>query len=503
MTSTLLFSAKQLMAGYRNTPVLEDINWQWQAGQQWAVLGANGAGKSALADVLSNTLKPLRGERHWLHGLDPKQDIQQLSFERHRQLIEHDKRFDNSNENEDAFDTGTTVGRYIISGLAQGTTPNANQTEHNTSRFEKIVEDCGIKSIIDQGVRYISTGESRKTLLARALYHNPKILIIDNPYEGLDQGSQASFRALLDKLLLSNIAILLLLQDPAELPSNISHVLQLESGHIIAQGEKNNIIDMLHIAQPKSVTAASRALPEALPRSYQVPLEQPLFKLCHVNVSYHDKPVLNDVNWQFDHGQHCHISGPNGAGKSTLLSLLCGDNHKAYGQDITLFGRKRGSGETVWDIKEKFGVVNTQLQLTHINRMRVAEVIASGLYDTVGLYHNCQGKARDIALQWLHTIGLESLAKTPFGELSFGQQRLALLARAMVKSPLVLILDEPCLGLDRSHRQQILSLVDQIAASGSSHILYVSHVSEELPHCINQKLQLVTHPSGGYSSKVS
>lgn len=503
MTELTLFSAKQLWAGYRSTPVLKDINWQWQSHQQWAVLGANGAGKSALADLLCDGLKPQRGERHWQQGLDPKKDIQQLSFERHRQLIEHDKRFDNSNENDDAFDTGTTVRRFIKQGMTQGASPCDKPNPQADVDFDAIIERCSIQSILDQGIRYISTGESRKMLLARALYHNPKILIIDNPYEGLDQSSQASFRMLLDNLLLGEMAILLLLQDTEELPANVSHVMQLERGQIISQGERRDVLSALQANQPTITDDNHRALPPALPRTYQVPLDQPLFKLCNVNVSYHDKPVLSDINWQFDHGQHCHLSGPNGAGKSTLLSLLCGDNHKAYGQDITLFGRKRGSGETVWEIKEKFGVVNTQLQLTHINRMRVAEVVASGLYDTVGLYNNCSGKARDIALQWLHTIGLDSLAKTAFGELSFGEQRLALLARAMVKSPLILILDEPCLGLDRKHRQQMLSLIDQIADSGRSHILYVSHVNEELPRCINQRLQLVTHSRGGFTSAVS
>jgi molybdate transport system ATP-binding protein len=130
-------------------------------------------------------------------------------------------------------------------------------------------------------------------------------------------------------------------------------------------------------------------------------------------------------------------------------------------------------------------------------------VVASGLYDTIGLYEDCSGKERNIALAWLRYAGLEELAKTPFERLSFGQQRLALLARAMVKSPPILILDEPCLGLDQHHRQHILALVDAIAASGRSQILFVSHIDSEVPRCINQRLQLVTHADGGYTATVS
>ncbi len=243
-------------------------------------------------------------------------------------------------------------------------------------------------------------------------------------------------------------------------------------------------------------------LPAPQSRDYVLDPQQPLLKLKNVSVSYNDQAILHDINWTMHYGQHCCISGPNGAGKSTLLSLICGDNQKAYGQDISLFGQRRGSGESIWDIKQKFGVVSTAIQLNHIQRMGVAEVVASGLYDSVGLYQQCSSEERAIALEWLKLIGLQDIARQHFKQLSFGQQRLALLARAMVKSPLMLILDEPCIGLDNEHRQKILSLVDQIANRGDCHILYVSHSSGEMPACINQKLSLAPHCAGGYSAEM-
>lgn len=475
-------------AAYRVTPVLTDINWHWQAGQQWAILGGNGAGKTAIANLITDALRPQRGsvERH--PDLDPDRDILHLSFELQRQLIDHDIRFDDSELRADAFDVGTTVQRVVL-GNGQ---PD--------QRFGDIARRCHIDHILDRGIRFVSTGESRKTLLARALYRQPKLLILDNPFEGLDHDSQAEINALINELALTDIALLVLVKQAREVPANISHVLHLEAGRSGACGTRGEVLAALAEVSP---LPPLKTLPPAVERHYSVDRQMPLLALRDVSVNYGDSTILTDINWTLNWGQHCCITGPNGAGKSTLLSLLCGDNHKAYGQSIDLFGQRRGSGESIWELKQKFGVVSTQLQLNHSGRTRVAEVVASGLYDSVGLYRDCGGSERKVALQWLRALDLEAVATQFFNQLSFGQQRLAMLARAMVKSPLILILDEPCIGLDDRHRQLILTVVDQIAARGDCHILYVSHTADEMPGCINQHLQLVPHPQGGFTAAVS
>jgi len=483
----MIIQFEQVWAAYRIEPVLRDIDWQWHSDQQWAILGGNGAGKSALAQLITDHLRPQRGTV----DVDPSiaGNILHLSFELQRKLIDHDLRYDDSESRDDAFDVGTTVAQIVL------------QKHAPTPRFHQLAKQCGIAHILDRGIRFVSTGESRKALLARALLSEPKLLILDNPFEGLDLQSQTDLRALINQLLHSPLKLLLLIKQIDEIPENISHVLQLEAGNVIAAGPLRRIVVDDHVDSPRS--AAIAELPQALERHYQIDRHKPLLALKDVAVSYNDQAILRNIDWQLHWGQHCVISGPNGAGKSTLLSLICGDNHKAYGQNISLFGQRRGSGESIWDIKEKFGVVSTAAQLNHISRMRTAEVVASGLQDTVGLYRDCRGRERDIALQWLAVVGLTDCARSPFGQLSFGQQRLAMLARAMVKSPLILILDEPCIGLDQAHRNHILALVDAIAARGDCHILYVSHSAGELPGCINQRLNLVSAAEGGYRAELS
>jgi molybdate transport system ATP-binding protein len=328
------------------------------------------------------------------------------------------------------------------------------------------------------------------------------VLILDNPLEGLDRAARGEFIALLETLLAGAVPILLLLPLGAELPRGITHVLELERGQVVFSGPRaaHAAATTAHGAEPEAPAAP---LPPPLRRSQPLAETAAAIVMAGVDVSYHDEPVLTAIHWQLERGRHCCISGRNGAGKSTLLSLICGDNHKAYGQPLWLFGRKRGSGESIWEIKASCGVVNTPLQLNHLGRQRVLEVVASGLYDTIGLYQNCSGREKELTLAWIHAVGLEALAEHRFDQLSFGEQRTALLARAMVKSPPLLILDEPCLGLDAAHRRQFLALVDRIAEQGHTQVLYVSHEIGETPACINQWLQLVPHAAGGSTASVS
>lgn len=485
-----LISLRQIQFSYRLDPALRIADWGWRAGEHWAVVGGNGAGKTTLAQLLRDELRPQRGQIVWANAIDPTRDVVYVSFALQRELIEHDNRYDDSNEREDAHDVGTTVRQAILQGRPED------------ERFNQLVDSFGLRAILQRGIRVISTGEGRKTLLARALFSQPKILILDNPLEGLDKTMQAELSRAIETLLRGDTPLLLLLPLGSKLPSGITHVLELERGEVVGNGPRAEF-EKLHRRDTEKNSAVVVALPAPLQRAKPIAPDAAPIEMQGVNVHFDDTPILTDIHWRLDRGQHCCISGPNGAGKSTLLNLITGDNHKGYGQPLFLFGRKRGSGESVWELKANCGIVNTPLQLNNLNRQRVLEVVASGLYDTIGLYNNCTGREKELTLEWIHAVGLDELAQHRFDQLSFGEQRLALLARAMVKSPPLLILDEPCIGLDGAHKQQFIALVERIAQQGYTQVLYVSHVAEELPKCINQWLQLVPHENGGSTASVS
>ena len=212
--------------------------------------------------------------------------------------------------------------------------------------------------------------------------------------------------------------------------------------------------------------------------------------MVHVTVGYGDRCILKDLNWTVRTGEHWGLLGPNGSGKTTLLSLISGDHLQAYANEIRLFGHRRGSGESIWDIKSRIGLVSSEFQCRFNRPFTVQDVVQSGFFDSVGLYRYVgKEQAHDAAL-WMAFFGIQNKADTIFNRLSYGEKRLVLLARAMVKNPELLILDEPCQGLDPANRRVIIELVDTIGRETSTQILYVTHHEYELPTCLTRFLFL-------------
>lgn len=471
-----LLSLHDVNLVYRALPALQAIDLQIERGQQWACLGPNGAGKTSLARVISRQASHYSGEVSRADALD-RQGVAYVCFEQARALCERDRKLDDSEYRANASDPGTTVQRAIL-----GEREADDAFRHWVARLQ-------IGHILGRGLRYISTGEMRKTLLIRAMLSDPGLLILDSPLDGLDRDSQAEMRLILDQLLRSPVPILLLCRQLEDIPSGISHVLVLDAGRTLACGTRTEVLSdpgVEALMNPPLVELAE--LPPPAERPYTLPDSGPLLRLRDVEVSYGQLTVLQGVNWTFGRNQHCSVSGPNGCGKSTLLSLVTGDNHKAYGQDITLFGIRRGSGESVWDIKQKYGQLDTQLHLNFVRGMKVVEVVVSGFFNTIGLYDDWGDGQRKVAEQWLAALGLAQHQRDSFDELSFGLQRMVLLARAMVKSPVILLLDEPTLGLDGHHRKLILRAIDHIAANSDTRVIFVSHSAGDTPACINQHL---------------
>ena len=470
---------------YRALPALQDIDWHIEPAQQWACLGPNGAGKTSLARVITRQANHYSGEIRRSDELDAR-GIAYVCFEEARALCERDKKLDDSEYRADASDPGTRVRDIILDGRVAD------------ERFDKWVARLGISHILQRGLRFISTGEMRKTLLIRALLSEPGLLILDSPLDGLDQASQLEMRQVIEELLSSKASVLMLCRQLEDVPAGVSHMLVLNEGRIFACGPREEVMAnqaVSHLMDPP--LKPLEALPAPSLRNYELPETGPLLALKGVHVSYGELEVLRNVDWVFDRGKHCSVSGPNGCGKTTLLSLVTGDNHKAYGQDITLFGIRRGSGESIWDIKQKYGQLDTQLHLNFARGMRVVEVVVSGFFDTIGLYDDWGDRQRDTAEQWLRALGLADYRTESFDALSFGLQRMVLLARAMVKSPIILLLDEPTLGLDGQHRKLILRAIDHIAANCDTQVIFVSHSQGDAPGCINQRL--VFEPrDGGY-----
>ena len=461
---------------------IKGIDWSAREGEQWAITGANGAGKTVLAELATGRRAPAGG-RCWLDpAIDPLRDIAWLSFEAQRELCDADTRHDISEYLASAVDTGTTV-RALLGEPAPGAVSVAD-----------VAEALGISALLGQGLRFLSSGETRRVLLARILLSRPAVAVLDDPFEGIDAAARTRIVPLIEDLLASHTRVLFLSRRAHTLPAGISHVLELDAGRVHRQGPR---AALLADTEQDVLPAALPPLP--LPRAASPRYTGTLIELEGVTARYGDHVVLENVDLRLQAGEHLCLAGPNGCGKSTLLAMISGENPRAYGQRVRVCGHLRGDGESIESLRQRFGIVSNALHLAYPGRTRVADVVASGLYDTIGLYETPGPGEAAAARDWLAALGLSACAGERFDTLSFGLQRLVLVARAVAKWPPLLILDEPCSGLDGANRARVLALVDRIAATGLTQLLYVSHETEEMPASITRRIEFRREASGRYA----
>lgn len=472
-----------------------------EPGQHWCLFGRNGCGKTLLANLLSG--KRLESSNYVSYGanFDPDRDLHIVSFEEQQRLWERDNRLDISEFSGDAQDKGTVVADLIRAS-------RSNQ-EQNDALLADLVEQLGLEGVLDKGIRFLSSGQIRKVLIARSLYAYrdglPQLLILDDPLESIDRDSQEQIRSTIKKYMSAQFSSLQLCRRRQDILPGVTHVAVMKSSttgmQISRQGTLAEVSQTSEFTDVKGVGVEfSASLDALLPQEAPVrEVIEELIRLENVQASYSDNKVLVDVNWVMTGRDHVVIEGPNGCGKSTLLSLIDGENHKGYGQQVFLFGRLKGSGETIWETKKHFGLVSNELHNKYIKGWRVLDVVVSGFFDSVGLYDDGGTAEVGQAKRWIAALGLEQWEKQYYHEISFGQQRLVLLARAMIKKPRILILDEPCVGLDDFHRGLILGVLDTIAERSLTNILYVTHVADEQPSCINQILRFKEQDGGGFS----
>lgn len=456
------------------------------SGEHWCLFGGNGAGKTLVSRLLRGDLAAGRSHVHYLDGFEPRRDICTVSFEEQQKLWSLESRHDISEFSATTVDQGTTVAALIL-----GDRPAAEATGEE---FLRLVEALALTEYLERGIRFLSSGQVRRAMIAMALFRKPRLLILDDPLESIDLASCGRIAAVLQEWMAAgDRSTLLLCRRPRDILQGITHIACMEGLVLGTYGRREEVVQS---EQWHRIVGRQPQLPETLspplPNHQTPPLSPgvPLIDLRGINAGYQGRLVLRDFSWTMQQGQHTLIEGPNGSGKSTLLSLIDGENHMAYGQEVYLFGRRRGSGESVWDIKARFGVVSNELHNRYVRGWRVLDVVVSGFFASVGLYDDSGASEVETARAWLRTLFIDHLARDFYHELSFGQQRLVLLARAMVKHPAILVLDEPCVGLDDYHRGMILGVVDIIAATTSTQIIFVSHEQGEVPQCINQRITL-------------
>ncbi len=476
--------------------ILENIDLIVRKGESLAITGESGSGKTSLGRVLAGLLKNTAGLLECSPSakkimVDQQDHFMSLSG---RRSTYYGQRY----ENQGMENTPTT--REYLQKIAEKT---------NISNAEQAINDVmhlmQIEHIREGKLLQLSNGERKRAQMAAALLQKPDLLVLDQPFVGLDAYARENLTALLNKRMESG-GSLVIICDPDQIPNKVSTVIELQSGKA---------------AQISPLTSYHQRVWEhghdqegTDPRFFDMlpaPKEpfSDIIKMKNVDVTIGEKEILKGIDWQVKSGEQWALLGHNGAGKTTLLSLITADNPQGYNNDLILFDRKRGTGESIWDIKNKIGFVSPELHLyflrgdgifntipglnqahTKYDSLSCLDVIVSGYKNEIGFASESTDLQRKIAENWFPALRLNHLKERLFMQASLGEQRALLLARALVKSPVLLILDEPCQGLDRFQTSHFVTLLNGICTHLHTTLIYVTHLKNEIPDCVNKLLML-------------
>ncbi len=519
------------------SPALASVSWRLCAGQAWALVGPSGGGKDAFAAAVAGTVHVAPGEGGWYQNSFTGRTAL-VSFEAAAELLRQERYNDDSDFVEGGISEGTSVRAFIAAGLPDadaGSYPRGAGLESHPAVIacgltagESDPRGCGEvpggadAGLLDRGLKRLSTGECRRALLTRALASKPGLLVVIDPYEGLDTTTRSRLHTMLDALAAASVAgdaaapALLIVDRFEHLPAAVNRIVELAGGAIVFAGSRAEYEILLssrastaRIAASHAPGRSTRTLQEmaagVLPSSSrQHPAggsREPLVELRNVTVSWSGRAVLDGISWTVQPGEHWLVRGPNGSGKTTLLELITGDNPQAYREDVRVFGQRRGAGGTVWELKARLGIVSYRLHLEYryLDGSSLEDVLVSGFRDSIGLYASASDGERALAAAWLALAGFRGREHERFGKLSFGEQRALLVARAAIKAPELLVLDEPCHGLDEDQRRFVMSLLSAIAARGESTMLHVTHDPDEVQSFEQHILELRPNSTPSWS----
>lgn len=447
----------------------EPVNFKMESGEHIALVGPNGGGKSLLVDILTGRWPLLMNEVKY-HFVNPSSNlvsdnIKYITF-RDSYGDADGSYYYQQRWNSQDMEVTPIVGELL---------PEASDETWK----EKLFGLFGMEELLDKHIILLSSGELRKFQLVKALITHPGLLILDNPFIGLDNGARELLKNLLEVLIAqTHLQVILMLSREEEIPSFITHIVRVEG---LVCGKKTE-----HIPTPVLENEIAQE-PCMNPSSSS---NEEIVRLNKVSIRYGERTILNELDWTVYKGEKWALTGDNGSGKSTLLSLICADNPQSYACDIALFGRKRGTGESIWEIKKHIGYVSPEMHRAYLKNLPAIDIVASGLHDSVGLYVRPRPEDKKVCEQWMEVFGIQELKDRSFLQLSSGEQRLVLLARAFVKDPDLLILDEPLHGLDTRNRIKVKEIIDAFCRREGKTLIMVSHYKEEFPSCITHRLHL-------------
>ncbi|MFD2286071.1 ATP-binding cassette domain-containing protein [Pedobacter petrophilus] len=466
-------SIENLDLKYQQKSVLTDLNWIINKGENYVLYGESGSGKTALAKIIAGLQNAIGDVKINFNAKShlPEAVLFVESWYQFKNLegvanFYYQQRY----TSQQAKDTLTVHAELIHYGKEKGL---------HFDQVEPILEALNFSAFASSQLIELSSGEHKKLQLVKALWLKPQLLIIDQPYTGLDAASRKNLNVLLDEVSADGVQLLLICND-AELPTSINRFAEIVNEQIAISNSK--------AVQLVSNKKHTKEIPDFLKESPAFSSDN-VVKMVNVNISYGEKQVLKNIKWEVKAGEKWLLQGHNGSGKSTLLSLINGDHPQSYANELYLFGNRRGSGESIWEIKQHIGLISPEFHWYFDANATVWQSIASGFYDTVGLFQQLPYTKSAQVDELTAYFGLTKSKNELLSTLPLGKQRLVLLARTIIKNPELLILDEPCQGLDQDQTEHFNHLVDELCSNGMT-LIYVGHFESQLPTCLEKRILL-------------
>lgn len=473
------------------------VNFELLYGEQLAIVGNNASGKSMFIDILTGR-HPLLSDNSLQYDFSPSKkeyasdNIKYIRFK-------------------DSYGTDTDRNYYMQQRWNQGeigisSVTVADKLKTELGNFEKkLVSDdtyrklydmLSIDTIIEKRIISLSSGELRRLILALSIFTQPRILIIDNPFIGLDSQTREMLKALLETLCkVQTIQLILVLNDEKEIPKFVTHVVEICDMNVKNKQTVNDYIRTHRKERSEEIPLEKSKMQKILclpysdngnSHSYEYAI-----RMHDVSINYGQNIILNKINWCVKNGEHWAVTGRNGSGKSTLLSIVCADNPQSYACDVTLFDKQRGTGESIWEIKKHIGYVSPEMHRAFKHNIPAIDIVHSGFSNSNGQNVRMSEESSNVCHFWMNMFGIESLAERTFLNLSSGEQRLVLLARAFVKDPDLIILDEPLHGLDHHNKTLVNSIIDTFCKRKNKTLIIVTHYKDELPKCIDREFEII------------
>lgn len=458
------------------------IDWEINKGEVWSIVGDNASGKTTMANMLRGKFFAEEGQivYHFLEAMRtseyqtlwPDKFIKALNFKSayssadFKQMY-YQQRFHSTEVDECPF----------LSDLFK-------PEQQDELKSNPIFATLDMESLLNRRIIHLSSGEMRRMIIAKSLLERPSMIIFDNPFNGLDVQMVPQVDELLSKLPQTGIQTMFICPTADKIPSCTTHILHLDNCKVDYCGPIGGF-KPTHDNVSKRVDIDWGKVPAIAPCD-----SDEVAGMRNIEISYGKHVVQKNLNWTIRRGEKWSLQGPNGTGKSTLLSYIFADNPQAYAKDISLFGRARGTGESIWEIKKRIGFTSSEMHLYYREPVDCLKIVESGFFDSIGLFRTCNEAQEQTAKYIMEKVGISHLEKRSFLKVSSAEQRLVLFARTLVKNPEVLILDEPFHGLDSHNLQRCIAIVEDFCRQPGKTLVFVTHNAKELPSCVDKMFEL-------------